>query len=81
MTFSSINENNNTDYEYPYYYYNEEGVCGVCLELTSGRSQQFYQCANVGRHFICNYCYNEWQRQRIGNGCPTCRAQPIPRPA
>lgn len=80
MTFTSINKNNNTDYEYPYYYSIEEGTCCVCLEVTSGRTQQFYQCANVGIHYICNYCYNEWQNQRLNNGCPTCRAQPIRRP-
>lgn len=81
MTITSINENNNAEYDYPYYYSNEEGLCCVCLEVTSGRSQQFYQCVNIGIHYICNYCYYEWQNRREDNGCPTCRAQPKPRQA
>ena len=66
-----IRKNNSND---KYSNYCEIGECCVCMEETSGRSQQFYSCSNVGTHYICNYCYMEWERQKEKNGCPTCRA-------
>jgi hypothetical protein len=72
LTSSDKNNNNNSDNNYPNYLVN--GECCVCIEPTTGISQQFYSCSNTGIHYICNYCYTEWQRQHPNNGCPMCRA-------
>uniref|UniRef100_A0A6C0JZQ2 RING-type domain-containing protein n=1 Tax=viral metagenome TaxID=1070528 RepID=A0A6C0JZQ2_9ZZZZ len=46
--------------------------CCVCYSNYGGRTTQFYNCINIGYHYICNYCYNEWSNH--SSVCPMCRS-------
>lgn len=71
MTYTKINhDDRKEDHDYT------DGICCVCLDTTSGTCQQFYNCSNLGVHYICNYCYSGWQEKHPNNKCPTCRSSP-----
>jgi hypothetical protein len=46
--------------------------CCVCYSKCGGRTTQFYNCINIGYHYICNYCYIEWSKH--SRACPMCRS-------
>lgn len=70
MTYNDINYDDCENHDN----YNLDGICCVCLDITSGRSQQFYNCSNIGVHYICNCCYSEWRKHKSNNSCPACRS-------